>query len=59
MTTYSIILIWAIVIIIFGIYWHVPRISQKLTKCLAFRIFLTLPALDAEFFKLFFIDLNS
>ena len=35
MTTYSIVLIWVIIIIVFGIYWHALRISQKLTKCLA------------------------
>lgn len=34
MTTYTIILIWAIIIIVLGIYWHALRISQKLTKCL-------------------------
>jgi DUF1365 family protein len=35
MTTYSIILVWVIIVIVFGIYWHALRISQKLTKCLA------------------------
>ena len=34
MTTYSTILIWMIIIIVLGIYWHALRISQKLTKCL-------------------------
>jgi hypothetical protein len=34
MTTYSIILIWIGIIIVFGIYWHTMRISQKVTKCL-------------------------
>jgi len=33
MTTYTIILAWVIIVIVFGIYWHSLRISQKLTKC--------------------------
>jgi low temperature requirement protein LtrA len=33
MTTYAIILAWVIIVIVFGIYWHSLRISQKLTKC--------------------------
>jgi hypothetical protein len=33
MSTYTTILIWVIIVIVFGIYWHSLRISQKLTKC--------------------------
>jgi len=34
MTTYGAVLIWVLIVIAFGIYWHALRISQKLTKCL-------------------------
>jgi hypothetical protein len=34
MTIDSVILIWLILIVVFGIYWHVMRISQKMTRCL-------------------------
>ncbi len=33
MNTYTIILAWVVILIVFGIYWHSLRISQKLTKC--------------------------
>ena len=32
--TYGIVLVWVLIIIAFGIYWHAMRISQKLNKCL-------------------------
>lgn len=35
MTTYSTILVWIVIILVFGIYWHALRISQKLTKCVS------------------------
>ena len=33
--TYGIVLVWVLIIIAFGIYWHAMRISQKLNKCLS------------------------
>lgn len=32
--TFVIISIWILIVIVFGIYWHALKISQKLTKCL-------------------------
>jgi hypothetical protein len=34
MTTCTIIVTGLIIVILFGIYWHALKISQKLTKCL-------------------------
>jgi hypothetical protein len=34
MYIFTIISIWVLIIIAFGMYWHALRISQKVTKCL-------------------------
>ena len=34
MYTFTIISIWVLIVIAFGMYWHALRISQKVTKCL-------------------------
>jgi DUF1365 family protein len=31
----TIISIWVLIVVAFGIYWHGLRISQKMTRCLA------------------------
>ena len=34
MNVFTIISIWVLIVVAFGIYWHGLRISQKMTKCL-------------------------
>jgi DUF1365 family protein len=34
MNIFTIISIWVLIVVAFGIYWHGLRISQKVTKCL-------------------------
>ena len=34
MYIFTIISVWVLIVIAFGIYWHGLRISQKITRCL-------------------------
>ncbi|HYA91286.1 MAG TPA: hypothetical protein VEK32_07280 [Thermodesulfobacteriota bacterium] len=35
MNVFTIISIWVLIVVAFGIYWHGLRISQKMTQCLS------------------------